>query len=541
VRPEAAKEPAVLGMRSAVPVPDIDPYAASLPDEVLDAAGVGVWRVDLGTRRIEASARFGALLGYVESPVDTSLSALERHIDVEDLPAFRAAWEALETGGRLHCEIRARRRDGRIMWIALHGHANGRRAAGVALDITDQRAGAILGPDAQTRLESLFEVGSVGFAQADPLTGRLLHANAHLSEMLGYPRGHLVGRRTISLTHPADRAGQVEGMQRLLRGEIPSYEAEMRLLRRDGGTVWVLMTVGLTRDAIGTARITTAVVINISDRKRAELVLVEREEQFRLSCEELEDRLEERSTELAAATEALHREIEDRRAAEQRVRELLGRHVQAIEDERGRISRELHDTLGQHLAALGIGLKMMDDNPGSPGAARLQKLREVLAQLEDEIDRLSHELRPPALDELGLEDALNSYAQAWSQDSGVVVEVHTHGLRTGRLPSLVETTVYRVVQEALTNVRKHAHATRVGLIVERRLDELRMVVEDDGGGFDSARTGPDAGRHWGLRSMAERAMLVAGQFQVESSPDNGTTVYLAIPVRADGEPVEHET
>lgn len=537
----------MLGKRSADPKPETVLRAAGVPVELLDAAGLPVWRVDLATGRIVASTRLYELLGYAGPAADDGLSAMERHIHVDDLPSFRAAWEDALRSGRLACELRVRRRDGRILWIALHGHrsdsADSPALCGVVQDITDRKAAAAFGLDQDERLQSMFEIGSLGIAQADPGTGRLLRVNSRLSQMLGYPPGHLVGRRTIALTHPADRNAQAAGMQRLQRGETAAWEAETRLLRRDGGIVWVLLTAGLLRDAGGAPRLVTVATMDISERKRAQQSLAEREEQRSLACDELEDRLEERSAELASATEALHREIAERRSAEQRVRELLGRHVQAIEEERSRISRELHDTLGQHLVALGIGLKMVDDMGSRPAAAheRLQQLRGVLERLEDEIDRLSHELRPPALDELGLEDALRSYAENWSADSGVAVDVHTHGLRTGRLPALVETTVYRVVQEALNNVRKHAGATRAGVIVERRLDELRMVVEDDGRGFDPSQAAPDGGKHWGLRSMAERAMLVAGQFQVESSPGYGTTVYLAIPVRVDSEPVEHET
>jgi signal transduction histidine kinase len=127
-------------------------------------------------------------------------------------------------------------------------------------------------------------------------------------------------------------------------------------------------------------------------------------------------------------------------------------------------------------------------------------------------------------------------AQAWAKESGIPIDVHTHGLRTGRLAPVVETTVYRVVQETLTNVRKHAGASRVGLIVERRPGELRVVVEDDGEGFDAANVVSERGRRLGLRGMAERARLVAGHLEVESVAGRGTTVYLSIPLseEADG-------
>lgn len=357
--------------------------APDVPADLAEAAGLCLWRLDAKTRRIVASPGLYAMLGYDEPPADRTLSALEGHIDTEDLATLRAARDEALRGGELHLELRVCRRDGRVAWIGLHGRGvDGGSIEGVAHDVTDRKLAAASSPD-----------------------------------------------RTL----------------------------------------------------------------------------------------------------LQAATEALRRE-------QQRVRELLARHVQAIEDERSRISRELHDTLGQHLAALGLGLRMIDDLPGRSAAAgqRLQQLRTVLDRLENEVDRLSFELRPPALDELGLEDALRSYAQQWSTDVGIAIELHTHGLRPGRLPPLVETTLYRVLQEALTNVGKHADATRVGVIVERRLDELRMVIEDDGRGFDPSRAGPDGGRHWGLRGMAERAMLVAGQFQVEASPGNGTTLYLCVPLRPEG-------
>jgi signal transduction histidine kinase len=355
--------------------------------------------------------------------------------------------------------------------------------------------------------------------------------------MLNSSREQLIGRHHASLTHPGDRAENAAGILQLMRGDLTSYDNEMRLLRRGGGVVWVLLTVTLLRDASGTPKRMTSVVMDISERKRAEQALLEREEELRIARDELERRVDERTAELASAVEALHREIRERGLAERQVRQLLGRHVHAIEQERGRISRELHDTLGQHLAALAIGLKMIGDQPGEPDGLRepVARLRQVVERLDNEIDRLSYELRPPALDELGLEEALRSYAISWGNDGGVAVEVHTHGLHTGRLPAAVETTAYRVAQEALTNVRKHAGARRVGVILERRLDELRLVVEDDGCGFEPAVTGPKAGRRWGLRSMAERAALVAGNLEIESSPGAGTTVYMVIPVRPGAE------
>jgi signal transduction histidine kinase len=155
-------------------------------------------------------------------------------------------------------------------------------------------------------------------------------------------------------------------------------------------------------------------------------------------------------------------------------------------------------------------------------------MQEIARRLDDEIDRLSHELRPLALSDLGLEGVLRRHVEGWSRDTGIVADAETTTLGPGRFSFVIETTVYRVVQEALTNVAKHARATHVSLLAERRANELRIIVEDDGRGFD-ARPAYDP-RQLGLNGMRERAALVGGEVQIESSPGRGTTVFLTIPL-----------
>jgi signal transduction histidine kinase len=156
-----------------------------------------------------------------------------------------------------------------------------------------------------------------------------------------------------------------------------------------------------------------------------------------------------------------------------------------------------------------LGLKAAQEHNGcSPDLAkRLQQLRELALRLDETVDRLSFELRPPALDDLGLADALRVLITEWSATSHITADLHTRGLVQQRLPITLETTVYRVVQEALTNVFKHAHATHVSLIVERHPVEVRAIIEDDGRGFDLEDVTNTSGarRPFGLTSMAERA------------------------------------
>jgi signal transduction histidine kinase len=139
------------------------------------------------------------------------------------------------------------------------------------------------------------------------------------------------------------------------------------------------------------------------------------------------------------------------------------------------------------------------------------------------------ELRPTALDDLGLRAALANYVQDWSHRVGVRADLHTTGLSADRLTSEVETTLYRIAQEALTNVAKHAHADSVDVILERRGDHVSLIIEDDGVGFERGGTeAPLAG--FGLLGMQERAALVGATVQVESAAGEGTTVIVRMPI-----------
>lgn len=316
--------------------------------------------------------------------------------------------------------------------------------------------------------------------------------------------------------------------------------AEYRIVRPDGSLRWVCNQGHTEQDEQGQPTGMVGTLLDVTLRKQAELEL-------RQAHDELELRVRERTEALERTNARIGTEIEERRAAEAQVRELLAQVVTAEEEERKRVARELHDTAGQHLTAVALALRLLQDDPRLPAAlqpAFLQLQRHV-GELDADIDRLSHELRPAALDDLGLGDALQRYLRSWARDTGIVADVHIAGLDGWRLAPEVETTVYRVVQEALTNVFRHAGATRVSVLVERRGNELRTIVEDDGLGFVpdlpsslAARAQAPAGRTeraratpgLGLRGMQERAHAAGGQLDIESIPGGGSTLYLTVPV-----------
>jgi signal transduction histidine kinase len=204
------------------------------------------------------------------------------------------------------------------------------------------------------------------------------------------------------------------------------------------------------------------------ERKRTETALKNAEVALQQERDQLEARVRERTAELTASNQALQSEIAQRRRAEQAHQQVLRRLAEAEETERGRISRELHDRLGQELTAVKLGLQLLRKQHTSIAEARdnILHLESLAEGLMRDVHRLAWELRPPALDDLGLELALQRYTSHWSEKVDVPIDFHSHGLTGHRLPVDYETTLYRVTQEALTNVARHAAARHVSLLLD---------------------------------------------------------------------------
>ena len=207
-------------------------------------------------------------------------------------------------------------------------------------------------------------------------------------------------------------------------------------------------------------------------------------------------------------------------------RDAVRRVVEAQELERARLARELHDETGQALASILLGLKPLERTVESEEArAALESVRELVISTLQDVRRLAVELRPSALDDFGLVPAVERLTDTFREQSGLTVDLETQ-LGEERLPSEAETTLYRVIQEALTNIVKHSAASRVSILLRRKNGAVVAVVEDDGNGFDPTGTRPDA---LGLAGMSERLSLAGGRLQVESSPGAGTTVVAEVP------------
>ena len=425
-----------------------------------------------------------------------------------------------------HFETVRRTKDGCDVYVSLtvspvrdaHGHIVG--ASKVARDVSERRRNEEL----RARLAAIVDSSDDAIV-SKTLDGVITSWNRGAERLFGYTAAEAIGQ-PIFLIIPEDRiAEEHDVLARLRRGEkVDHFETVRRT--KDGGEVHISLTVSPIRDGAGRIVGASKVARDISERVRAQ-------EALKRAHEELEKRVRERTAELASANEALRFEMIERdRAERQRIR-LLTRVILGEEDERRRIARELHDQLGQQLTALRLTLEMLKGAPTDRMEPRTQieTLEELALQLDRDVAFRVSELRPAELETLGLEAALTDHVRRWSKHFGIPVHLHTNRLADERLTAELETTLYRLAQEALNNVVKHARADRVDVVLERQADHLSLIIEDNGQGFDPARL-EGSGQHFGLIGMRERAGLVGAELHVESTPGRGTTVVVRAPLAA---------
>ncbi len=212
--------------------------------------------------------------------------------------------------------------------------------------------------------------------------------------------------------------------------------------------------------------------------------------------------------------------------SERVARDSLRRVVEAQELERRRLARELHDETGQALTSILLGLRAMEDaKTDEQVRAAAVELRELVVRTLQDVRQLAVELRPKALDDFGLTAALERLVETWAEQTGIRVQLQANV--PGRLPSEIETALYRIVQEALTNIVKHARASRVSIVLSERERAVTVVIEDDGIGF-APRSAREDGL--GLVGMRERVALVGGRLEIESREGAGTTLLVEVPL-----------
>jgi PAS domain S-box-containing protein len=378
-------------------------------------------------------------------------------------------------------------------------------------DITERKRAEEALRESEQRFKSSFEDASIGMALVG-IEGRWLQVNQALCEIVGYSEEELLDKNFQDITHRDDLKTDLSYVRQLSAGEISTYQMEKRYVHKLGHIVWILLNGSLVRDGGGEPLYFIAQIQDITERKEAE-------EEIRRLNETLEEQVAERTAQLV-----------DR---ERRLKDLLGKLVAAQEEERRRVAYEVHDGPTQVAIAAHQHLQAFADDhpPGStvePG--ELDRALELAQGAVRESRHIIEGLRPTALDDFGLSAAVRMRVEELKKEGWEIG--HEDALGEERLPEEIETTLYRIAQEALSNVRKHARTKRAHTRLTRRGRKVLLEVRDEGRGFDLSSTSREGspGERVGLSSMRERVAMLGGELKITSRPGAGTSLVAEVPL-----------
>ncbi len=411
-----------------------------------------------------------------------------RLLSPEELPVQRAA----ATGeGVRNAEMSLDFDDGTS--INIFGHAvplmdgdKVRGAVGAFIDITDLKRAQEEVRKSESRLRRFVDSNLIGIFTST-LDENFIRANDTFLNMLGYSREEFESRKFnwVELTPPELRERGEQAVAELrATGVFPPFEKEY--FRKDGSRVPILIGGAVISE---TPLEWMCFVLDLTERRR----------------------------------------IEELKTKERIQRELLEHEILAREEERRAIARELHDESGQMLASLLAGLRLIEDAKDLKEAkGQVQALKKIAGLTMDELGRLSRGLHPLALDDLGLKAALKTCVDDFRRLQRIQVKLRVVGLDSRRLAKNTEAGLYRIVQEALTNISKHARASKVGILLNVGSKFVDLEISDDGQGFDPELVTGN-GRHMGLQGMRERAAMLGGEFTLQSRRGEGTIKTFHIP------------
>lgn len=393
------------------------------------------------------------------------------------------------TGEPFSEDYRLLARDGRVVWVHDQAvtipDASGRRhlLQGVWIDITERKKTE----DEQKYLLEVLDSSLNEIYLFDPHSLKFQYVNQGARRNLGYSLEQLKTMTPFDLKPAFTEATFRELIAPLLRHEQETLTFEADHRRADGSLYPVEVHLQLVERA--GSEIFLAIILDITERKQ------------------IEDELRR------------HRD---------RLAELSRQLLEAQENERRVLGRELHDQFGQMLTALKLTLDMASQLSPDLAEKKLAAAQKLTDDLIARVSRISLDLRPPMLDDLGLAPALLWHVNRFHEQSGIQVRFTQHGIQGRRFAPEIETTAYRVVQEALTNAARYAGAKGIRLEVQADSGELRIEVEDDGRGFD-----PQAAleKNRGLNGMRERVLLTGGSFHIQSRPGEGTRLTIRLPLK----------
>lgn len=365
------------------------------------------------------------------------------------------------------------------------------RSSSMFRDISERKRQEDARRQSEMRFRSYFELGLIGMAITSVDKG-WLEVNDQLCRILGYPCDELVTKTWAELTHPDDLAEDVKQFNCVLNNEIESYTLDKRFITKDGRTISATISAKCLRKPDGSIDYFVAMVQDISERVAAE---------------------------------------RERAESSQRLAMLSHNLVAVQEATRRRLAQELHDRTSPNLAAVAINLEStalaLHNHNWRQVEERTADNRGLIEDTAIGIREICTDLRPPTLDYAGLVAAVEAYVSQFSRRTGIAIAFEC-ARESIRPPAEVESMLFRIFQEALTNVAKHAQATRASVILAVDNSEIRLTIRDDGLGFTPDQPGGHAGL--GLINMREMAEFMGGTFAIQSSPDGGTRIHVTIQV-----------
>jgi PAS domain S-box-containing protein len=487
-----------------------------------------VWRADAAGNNVWTSENAQRILGWPTS--EARGWGWLNFVHPDDRPRVAQKWEdALKSGKECHSEFRIRTRDGSYRYFDARGvpvrNPDGtvREWIGADVDITERKRAELEVRASVHRRTMALSAARVGGFVWDPRSGES-ELTAELQEIFGFETGSAMAKNQecwLANVHADDRAMVVERMQESASSGIMDFE--YRYYHPRLGLRWLYAKGQIRTDEVVNGKSSNGtgseekkvygVVMDVTERKKAEAEL-------KLVHEELEERVNQRTAEL--------------RAAEAGLRSLSGRLMQLQDEERRRISRELHDSSGQTLAALSMCIAVIEREAGklSERAGRnLTDATRLVRELSQEVRTLSHLLHPPLLDEAGLESALHWFVEGFAQRSGINVDLDLSP-ELGRLSREMEISIFRVVQESLSNVHRHSGSKTAQVRVGRDAQKVTLEIRDQGRGFPvngQAEPSEPAVPGVGIQGMRERVRQLGGHFDIQSTKGS-TIVCVEIPV-----------
>ncbi|MFA7291444.1 MAG: PAS domain S-box protein [Rhodocyclaceae bacterium] len=466
-------------------------------EQAFDSAPVGMAIADNDGRYTKVNRAMTEFIGYSEAELLTMTYMDITHPD--DLALNNRLRRGMLAGATetIRMEKRYVRKDGSNVWAIMVASAvldkNDKLAysIGQMLDIDRQKRAEQSLRESEARFRAIFDNASIGIAATDAF-GRVGYFNEAFRSMLGYESEALVEMNFADFTHPRDLVREQQYLDEIRAGTRDHYRFEKRYLQADNNLLWVDISTAALRDENGEITNFVAAIYDISERKEAERAL---------------------------------------NTSRLKLRALSAHQTLLLEEDRKHIAREIHDELGQLLTALKMDISLLRMGFGDDPKLHEQfdRMRQLVDKTIDVVRHVASNLRPSALD-LGLVAAIEWLADDFSArwEIPCSVECNSSDGVEINLDDLLSTAVFRVVQESLTNIARHARASRVSITLHRDHRMLQVFVRDNGCGFDIAAAADKKG--FGLFGMRERILTVGGKLVIESSPNKGTTVTISLPL-----------